>query len=260
MRYHLDTIPVWDAVRADSECPLCLLRRKTELEETDRFLGASVMEPDIRVSVNKAGFCAKHHTMLYASANRLGHALMLQTCLQHQNEYLDTVLKPLAKKAEAYAGTSAIGRLSGRKDLREELLRAAAQVRASAEGCILCSAIASHMERYTHTFFHLYQTDQEFRKKLAESKGFCIPDSAWLLEHAAEELNGKEAAQFASMISDLMHRNLTRTQEDIDWFIKKYDYRYDHEPWKNSRDAVERTANKLRGWCVGREPVQEDKP
>ena len=26
MRYHLDTIPVWDAVKLDSECVLCELR------------------------------------------------------------------------------------------------------------------------------------------------------------------------------------------------------------------------------------------
>ena len=43
-------------------------------------------------------------------------------------------------------------------------------------------------------------------------------------------------------------------QEDVSWFCRKFDYRYYDEPWYNSRDAVERTVNKLRGWCVGAEP------
>ena len=38
MRYHIDTIPVWDAVKLDGECPLCALRRKLELGEVERFL------------------------------------------------------------------------------------------------------------------------------------------------------------------------------------------------------------------------------
>ena len=82
MRYHIDTIPVWDAVKLDGECFLCALRRKIELNETDRYLGASVMEPDVRLQVNEKGFCKHHHTMLYAQSNRLGHALMLHTHLQ----------------------------------------------------------------------------------------------------------------------------------------------------------------------------------
>ena len=29
MRYHIDTIPVWDALKLEGECFLCALRRKT---------------------------------------------------------------------------------------------------------------------------------------------------------------------------------------------------------------------------------------
>jgi hypothetical protein len=47
---------------------------------------------------------------------------------------------------------------------------------------------------------------------------------------------------------------MDRIQEDISWFIKKFDYRFENESWKNSKDAVERTVNKVRGWCVGKEP------
>ena len=29
-------------------------------------------------------------------------------------------------------------------------------------------------------------------------------------------------------------------REDVSWFCKKFDYRYDKEPWGNAKDAVER--------------------
>ena len=33
---------------------------------------------------------------------------------------------------------------------------------------------------------------------------------------------------------------------DVSWFCKKFDYRYDEEPWYNSKDAVERSIKFLR--------------
>ena len=41
MRYHIDTIPVWDAVKLGSECPFCVLRRREEQGQVERFLGGS---------------------------------------------------------------------------------------------------------------------------------------------------------------------------------------------------------------------------
>ena len=86
MRYHIDTIPVWDAVKLDGECPLCFLRRQTEHLLIDRYLGASVMESDTRITVNEKGFCPGHQAMLYAKQNRLGHALMMHSHMQHDQK------------------------------------------------------------------------------------------------------------------------------------------------------------------------------
>ena len=73
---------------------------------------------------------------------------------------------------------------------------------------------------------------------------------------AAEELSPKELGAFVRALAKMERENLDRIQEDISWFIKKFDYRYENESWKNSKDAVERTVNKVRGWCVGKEPTE----
>lgn len=59
MQYHLDTIPVWEAMEQSTACPLCALYRRVEASEIERSLGGSVMEPDARIRVNEKGICAR---------------------------------------------------------------------------------------------------------------------------------------------------------------------------------------------------------
>ena len=40
MKYHIDTIPVWDAYHQESECPLCILYSSLEKSYIESFLGA----------------------------------------------------------------------------------------------------------------------------------------------------------------------------------------------------------------------------
>ena len=79
MQYHLDTIPVWEAMEQNTACPLCALYRRVEASEIERSLGGSVMEPDARIRVNEKGICARHHGQLFAMQNRLGHALLVDS-------------------------------------------------------------------------------------------------------------------------------------------------------------------------------------
>ena len=48
MIYHLDTIPVWEAMEKETPCPFCSLYERMEQQEVERSLGGSVMEPDTR--------------------------------------------------------------------------------------------------------------------------------------------------------------------------------------------------------------------
>ncbi len=254
MKYHLDTIPVWDAMKLDGECFLCALERKTELQEADRYLGASVMEPDTRIQVNRQGFCRVHHRMLYGMSNRLGHALMLESHTAETREKLRKTLDNM-KKAAQQAASSPLGKLSRSGAQAGAALReAAAGLSDMAGGCILCASLRENMTRYLLTFFSLWQHDSEFRAAFRRSKGVCLPHLADLARMAPDQLGSKELPDFIGLLAELTTGSMDRIQEDISWFIKKFDYRYTNEPWKNSQDAVPRTVNKLRGWCVGDEP------
>ena len=49
----------------------------------------------------------------------------------------------------------------------------------------------------------------------------------------------KEAARIVESYIETLN-------EDVSWFCKKFDYRYDEEPWYNSKDSVERSMKFLR--------------
>ncbi len=260
MKYHIDTIPVWDAMKLDGECFLCALARRSELGEVEHYLGASVMEPDTRIQVNKKGFCQCHQRMLFAMDNRLGHALLLESHVAQTRERLDKACKEIRRAAKGAANAGLKDRLTGKAPSPQRAMENAAKALTEMTAtCIVCDAIENNMGRYLHTFFHLYQNDTEFRKRFEGCKGLCLPHAAQLLSLAPEELSARDLPTFADTICRLETESFDRIQEDVSWFIKKFDYRFYDEPWKNSRDAVERSVNKLRGWCVGQEPNPKEK-
>lgn len=111
MNYHIDTIPVWDAIKQNTSCLMCTLRETVQNKSIEFFLGASVMEPDIRIKVNEQGFCAEHQKMLFAQKNRLGHALLM---LSHTETVKESMNKVIRKAKSNASGSFSL--FSGKND------------------------------------------------------------------------------------------------------------------------------------------------
>lgn len=225
MRYHIDTIPVWDAFKQDSECPLCDLYKNSEAGYLDSFLGASVMEPDVRIEVNRKGFCAKHFSMMLPMKNRLGLALVTHTHLKEAMQ-ADSARPPKR------------GGLFSRRSAPEE---------PAGETCIVCDRLENTMNRYLYTVLHLFESDAEFRKVFLASKGLCMPHAQALVTMAGESLSAAKAEAFCTQLDALQKQNLARVEQELFWFTQKFDYRNADKPWGNSKDAPERAIIKLRG-------------
>ena len=103
------------------------------------------------------------------------------------------------------------------------------------------------------TVLLLWQREKEFRQKFAAQPLFCLPHYRRLLALGKETLGKKEFPDFMKAASDVVTRYAETLSEDVSWFCKKFDYRYQDEPWKNSKDAVERTIRFLSG-CDGSTP------
>ncbi|MDD3411706.1 MAG: DUF6062 family protein [Eubacteriales bacterium] len=244
MQYHLDTIPVWEALEKQGECPMCYIRRKVEQDEVERSLGGSVMEPDARIRVNERGICAEHNRQLAQLQNKLGHALLIDSHTRELLKRLEKTAVPAAK------GGFSLGRRSGSLDpLIEEL-------ESMASRCVLCEAIEQHMQRYEYTFLHLWKNDAKFRETWEHSKGVCVPHAVRLLKASQKHLNEARQIEFASSLLERLRAELSQNEKDLEWFTLKFDYRNQDKPWGNSRTALERTVNRLRGYCLGDDPLE----
>lgn len=241
MQYHLDTIPVWEALEESNGCLFCTLEQKLERSELENSLGGSVMEPDARIRVNARGFCLKHHQGLYALNNRLGHALLTDS-------HVKELLQKLDKLVVADEGAPARGGLlRARKPDSPDLAAIADGLEALAAPCAICESIQTHMQRYLYTFLHLWKTDRAFRDKWAASPGACIPHAAALLRMADQKLSGATRRELAAAVTGKLAATLREDEQDLKWFTLKFDYRNQDKPWNNSRDALERTIGILRG-------------
>ena len=247
MKMHIDTAPVWEAYRTDCECPLCLLNDGVEQGGVEYFLGESVMEPDQRIEVNEKGFCARHFRQMYDAGNRLGLALMSQT---YMKQTLDKLRKNAEKQREcaaAEAGKTVFRRFGGRKG--DAMQGPMDELKALMDTCVFCERVRRTMERYVYTILYMYKNEAEFPALLKKSRGLCLKHYAELLETAPKHLHGDVLKHFVDDLTNVEAQNLERLSGEVDWFIKKFDYRNQNEPWGTSRDAVRRAVNKLR-WQV----------
>lgn len=247
MKQHLDTIPVWDAYKADCECPLCSIFKKNEEDFVDTYLGASYMEPSRREETNEKGFCHNHFKMMFDAGNRLGLALMTDTYMKETISKLKANAARAVEAAQGEAKKNALMRM-GRKNA--DLQETAAEIRKMSSGCSLCDRLDTVMERYVYTLLYMWKHESEFRAAFAASKGMCMEHYAQTLAMAQQHLSGKELAEFVETLTRLQIENLERVEKDLEWFTLKFDYRNKDKPWGTSQDAVERSVNKMRGGAV----------
>lgn len=241
MKEKLYTIPLNDAVNAMDECPFCYVERNIEQDLLDFCLGSgsSYMESDVREATDKEGFCRMHFKKMFDYGNTLGNAWILKTHYKRMNQELQKI-------TSSYAPT----KISFRDRIKksgESSNPVGMWVKEKVESCYICSRYRDTYERYLDTFFVMYQRDEEFKKKIASGKGFCLSHFGDLCDAADRKLSEKEKAEFFPMIFRVMEENMNRLFEDVSWMVEKFDYRNQDADWKNSKDAIQRGMQKLKG-------------
>ncbi len=239
MKDEIYTIPVNDGFNEDCECPFCFMQQKLESDMLDFVLSPSYMEEDVRGETNEKGFCRTHMEQLYRRDNALGVALIMQSQFDHQRKKVISL---------ARGGASKKGGLFSKKQPAADPMQD--YIRNQLHSCYICDRVSDTLDRYLGAFFILWKKDGAFREKVLACKGFCMIHFLRLIEAADQHLGGKEAAAFKEQLIALQEKNDERIAEDINWFTLKFDYRYQKEPWKNSKDAVPRTIQKVNGQIV----------
>lgn len=240
MAEQLHTIPISDAMENAGECPFCYIERRVENHCMDYVLGhgASYMEADIRDMTDRQGFCRSHFKKMFDYGNSLGNAWILKTLmLRNMNE--------MTKEFKSFhTADSSAKKLFGKSSTGNSIVDWIEQRESS---CFICNSVTNTFQSYMKTFFHMYKEEEALRKQVAQSKGFCLSHFKILCQGADKYLSKSMREDFYNTILPLMSENFERVYEDIAWFIEKYDYKNKDADWKDSKDAVQRTMQKLRG-------------
>ena len=223
------TIPVNEAFDLVAEkpecgCPVCVLFKKLQDDELDIILGASMMEPDIRIKTNEQGFCHTHFSMMLNRKKALPLALIMES---HLAEVKKKLAGPVLIGNKRAAALSALGALE--------------------DDCYVCNRIHKNLSAMIATIVYLWESDPEFPRKLKHAPYFCLPHYRAMLEYASKKINKKAYADLYDDLYGVESAYLETLAGDVSWFCKKFDYRYDEEPWYNSKDSVKRAIKMLTG-------------
>ncbi len=225
MKEKIYTIPINEAIEADTECPFCAIAKRLEAEAVEYTLGAAMMEPDYRILCNEQGFCNHHFSQLYKKPNKLSLALILDS-------RFDELKKQFAKNKPSAE--------------KPRLFKRAEPASPHKESCVICNKVNSTLDRYAEVFFYMWKADKTLSERVLASKGFCIPHFYYLAEIAKKHLPHPE--EFIEPIFEKQLAELERIHGEVHHFTLKFDYRNSDLPWGNAKDSPLRAVEKSAGY------------
>lgn len=223
MRDSILTIPISEILEPREGCPICRMRDMLEQRTVEYIMGAAMMEPDVRIETNRAGFCHTHFQQMMKQKNRLSLALMLQTHLEEVDR-----------------------QLFSRKKLFEPKNARKAQLSQINESCFVCEKVDWGMERLMRTFFEM-SSHSDIKQLLSEQEYICLPHFDLLQSLAPAYLQKYELDSFNKLISSLTENYIAVLYKDVSQYCSMYDYRNTGKDadWGNSRDSIERAVKFL---------------
>lgn len=223
MRDSILTIPISEILEPREGCPICRMRDMLEQRTVEYIMGAAMMEPDVRIETNRAGFCHTHFQQMMKQKNRLSLALMLQTHLEEVERQLFSRKKLFEPKNARKAKLSQIN-----------------------ESCFVCEKVDWGMERLMRTFFEM-SSHSDIKQLLSEQEYICLPHFDLLQSLAPAYLQKYELDSFNKLISSLTENYIAVLYKDVSQYCSMYDYRNTGKDadWGNSRDSIERAVKFL---------------
>lgn len=240
MKQKIYDIPIWDAYELENcECPLCAIEKRTEDEFINTIFTEMIM--DVRLNpqlVKDYRFCRDHFEKLYRYPDKFGLAILADRILYLEKE----ALKKFKKSRTGIIKKSFLDHFSGKNDNKS------ANPTEDELPCLLCTKIDKDMERFIDTLIKLWIKETKFRELYAKSRGFCIKHLKDVVHASDSSIGNVDTRQeFINTTFKLQEGNIDRLQEELQWFITKFDYRFAKEPWKTSKDSLIRTILKITG-------------
>lgn len=238
MKEKIYTIPVTDALKEAEICPFCYMKEKLEKETVEYTIGPSYMEDDIRAKSDELGFCSRHYSVIMAEQNKLGVALMSHTYIQKLIKDIE-----LLKDDNNKTKKSLFKKISNPIISQNQLVTYAKK---TSNTCYMCDRIDHTLYRYIDCFIYVYNNDDNIKSLFSQSKGVCYTHFSQVLNIAEQKMKDIQFNEFKDEIVKKELENLKKLEIDLDFFIKKFDYKNNNLPWGDKRDVLDRVSNYLK--------------
>ena len=252
------TIAVDEAVEKDTECALCWMYEKSEINYLETYYSECVMDPGSRSEVIQSrGFCRHHFHRLLSfalhsySGEKLGLALVLENLVEARSgdmerscTYINDLPRTKAKDIMRFLAD----RFSQakRKRLDNCFRRIRSLIGGRERSCPACESLKESNERHVDTLARMLVAHSSFRESFWNSKGLCLFHLLELMKALRLRYDG-EFPSLSKTLLELELKSFDRIRSELKEFIRRHDYRFSNEPWKSEKDVVERAVPKLIG-------------
>lgn len=232
-------IPVLDAYKEDSECPMCILEKNIEEFYLDKTLGAAMMEPDYRILLNENGFCGKHLNLLREKQKLLPLSLVLDSHYKELKEELSKIICSVNKNCN----NGLLSKLKKDNSSTKEILE---YLESYEQSCAICMQINEYMNNYIKIIFDLYKNDEDFKALFRSKKGYCLKHLKLLVKNSDKYLSSKIQKNFLNELMKQQITNFDRVHGELQDFINHFDYRFKDEPLsEGAKNSVPNIIQKL---------------
>ncbi len=218
---------------AQSGCPICGIGKKSVNAYLQMVMAAYVDAPDLRQQLcDSWGYCHNHAWMLSTveRGNLLTISIMYNDILEREAQ------KALARgSVKKKSGGLMQGLFKGKK------LSQALQHLPLQRICPACELIVDIEANALKIMLKaLVQKDNQMRDALRNSDGICFPHLNLAIELAQDQA-------VSEILLTLSKEKLAKIREELSEFIRKHDYRFQHEPIGEEKQGWKRALNLIVG-------------
>lgn len=222
-RLSIEHIRIYESFEKKEKCALCRSIEEFENQVLNSISTDLVMDLDFFPKFgDEYTFCDYHMSKMEDMRDKLGMAIMLKKLITLEIRRMESG-QPENKSSKLFMKKS------------------------HDKKCFVCEKVnIKSMNSDISITLDLWKNKESFRENFRKQEYFCFKHNRLLINEAKSKLSKKEFQVFREEITNVQMKYCKDLENDLEWFINKFDYRYSNEPWYNSKDSIYRAREILR--------------
>ena len=222
-RLSIEHIRIYESFEKKEKCALCRSIEEFENQVLNSISTDLVMDLDFFPKFGyEYTFCDYHMSKMEDMRDKLGMAIMLKKLITLEIRKMEN---------------GQFGNKSSKLFMKKS----------HDKKCFVCEKVnIKAMNSDISITLDLWKNKESFRENFRKQEYFCFKHNSLLINEAKNKLSKKEFQVFREEITNVQMKYCKELENDLEWFINKFDYRYSSEPWYSAKDSIYRAREVLR--------------